>query len=540
MKATRNVLAALCALAECGPLWATNFKEAAEMTVPREYRTSDGEVFRYRWAEPEKTEFGRRYPIVVLLHGAGERGTNNVDQLVHGAGPLLLYMKERGIAGYFLAGQMPCGEQWVNTPYSQTSHRMPKEPSTQMARLFETLDAVMREFPIDADRVYVTGVSMGGYGTWDAIQRRPGFFAAAMPVCGGGDTHLAWTIREVPIWAWHGDNDGVVPPCRSRSMVSALWDVDGNVRYTEVAGRGHAAWLDAYAHKPALDWLFAQRRIRRPDKAEMPRTRISVFDGDIAGVAKERGVSIPQAAALVMACGVAGFDCDFRNPAVWEMIEGGLRPVNFYGSVDFSAADGGAAAGDAFIQTALRHEVPRIMVVVEGHVENADGSDNYEVLRDGLSRLAKKARAAGIVPMIEDFGMTNNVCSRAAVVRRFLSDIPELDFTVDSGNTHYAGRGDSIVELACFARGRISHVHLKDASAEDGRKFVSLGLGAVPNAGLVRMVNGWGYDGWYTLENPVGADRLEDIRRQVSVLRYWCGEAGCHETVPGCSRPKGK
>lgn len=145
MKATRNVLAALCALAECGPLWATNFKEAAEMTVPREYRTSDGEVFRYRWAEPEKTEFGRRYPIVVLLHGAGERGTNNVDQLVHGAGPLLLYMKERGIAGYFLAGQMPCGEQWVNTPSSQTSHRMPKKPSTQMARLFETLDAVMRE-----------------------------------------------------------------------------------------------------------------------------------------------------------------------------------------------------------------------------------------------------------------------------------------------------------------------------------------------------------------------------------------------------------
>jgi len=234
--------------------------KSKDWTVPKVYTNATGSVFRYRWAEPTNAVPGKVYPLVVLFHGAGERGTNNVAQLQWGADEVLGYMRENGIEGYFIAGQVPEGKQWVDTPWANTSHRMNDQPSETMALAFELLDKVVAECPVDRARIYATGVSMGGYGTWDAVQRRPEFFAAAMPCCGGGDTHLAWKIRDVPIWAWHGDQDGAVPVVRSREMVAALWAVDGKIRYTEVPGCGHGVWGPAYASKEALKWLFDQKR----------------------------------------------------------------------------------------------------------------------------------------------------------------------------------------------------------------------------------------------------------------------------------------
>jgi len=235
-------------------------EDADDWTVPMVYRNAAGQEFRYRWAEPAKVVPGKVYPLVVLFHGAGERGTNNVAQLKWGANELLGYMRANGIEGYFVAGQVPEGKQWVDTPWGNTSHRMNARPSETMALAFGLLDKVVAECPVDRSRIYATGISMGGYGTWDAIQRRPDFFAAAMPCCGGGDTHLAWKIRNVPIWTWHGDRDTAVPVVRSRDMVAALWAVDGRIRYTEVAGCGHGVWTPAYANKEALKWLFDQKK----------------------------------------------------------------------------------------------------------------------------------------------------------------------------------------------------------------------------------------------------------------------------------------
>ena len=234
-------------------------KLAADWTVPKTFESAEGTLL-YRWAEPEKTEPGKKYPLVVLLHGAGERGKNNVSQLQWGATPLLAYMREKGIAGYFIAGQVPNGQQWVDTPWNAAAHRMPQKPSASMALLLALIDKTIAEQPVDRARIYVTGVSMGGYGTWDAIQRRPDLFAAAMPICGGGDTHLAWKIRDIPIWVWHGSVDSAVPVSRSRDMVAALWSVDGRVRYSEVAGFDHAVWHPAYASTEALDWFFKQHK----------------------------------------------------------------------------------------------------------------------------------------------------------------------------------------------------------------------------------------------------------------------------------------
>ena len=234
---------------------------AAQLTVPLVYTNAQGATIPYRFAAPKAVEAGKKYPLVILFHGAGERGTNNVAQLVHGATDILNYMREKGIEGYFIAGQCPDGRQWVDTPWSLMAHRMPAKPSESLALMIELIEKTMKELPVDRNQVLVTGISMGGYGTWDIVQRHPDWFAAAMPCCGGGDVTLAWKIRGVPIWAFHGDQDWVVPFKRSRDMVAALWAVDGNVRYREYPGVGHGCWGPTYADwDNVLSWFFAQRK----------------------------------------------------------------------------------------------------------------------------------------------------------------------------------------------------------------------------------------------------------------------------------------
>jgi len=233
---------------------------AEDLTVPCVYTNALGKTFNYRWSEPSLVEAEKTYPLVIFLHGAGERGTNNVDQLKHGCNPLFAYCRARTNEIYFIAGQVPKGEQWVNTPWANTSHRMSEKPSDSMELLMELVDRTCAKCRVDRSRVYVTGISMGGYGTWDYVQRRPDLFAAALPICGGGDTHLAWKIRDVPIWTWHGDRDTTVPYSRSREMVSSLWAVDAKIRYTEVPGCGHGCWGPAYDNETTFDWLFKQRK----------------------------------------------------------------------------------------------------------------------------------------------------------------------------------------------------------------------------------------------------------------------------------------
>ena len=125
----------------------------------------------------------------------------------------------------------------------------------------DLLPALQKEFPaIDPRRLYVTGASMGGFGTWDLLARRPDWFAAAVPIDGGADLETAATVAPVPIWAFHGAQDGAIRPERSRTMIAALADVGGEPRYTEYPAVGRNAWKRAYAEPDLLSWLFAQRR----------------------------------------------------------------------------------------------------------------------------------------------------------------------------------------------------------------------------------------------------------------------------------------
>ncbi len=131
-----------------------------------------------------------------------------------------------------------------------------------MELALEALDAFVanKEHQVDPNRIYVMGLSMGGYGTWDAIQRRPQYFAAAVPICGGGDMALAPTLVNMPIWIWHGDQDNSIKVSRSRDMAGAIKDAGGAPRYTEVQGRGHNVWLDVWAAEELWLWLFGQSK----------------------------------------------------------------------------------------------------------------------------------------------------------------------------------------------------------------------------------------------------------------------------------------
>ncbi|HXU84052.1 MAG TPA: alpha/beta hydrolase-fold protein, partial [Polyangia bacterium] len=139
-----------------------------------------------------------------------------------------------------------------------------------MSAALELLAALEKELSIDPHRRLVAGMSMGGFGAWDAILRYPDRFAGAMPVCGGGDPTQAAAARSVPVWAFHGAKDDVVPVSASRLMVKALKKAGGRVRYTEYAGVGHNAWDRAFADRRAVTWLLDQRQSERPTTGGSP------------------------------------------------------------------------------------------------------------------------------------------------------------------------------------------------------------------------------------------------------------------------------
>ena len=227
----------------------------------KETFTAEGKTLLYRVLKPAKIEAGKKYPLVLFLHGAGERGDNNTAQLVHGSALFTKKENREKYPCYVIFPQCPNGKKWVEVDWSSKKpHVSPKEPSESMRLTRLLLDQYLKDHPVDADRIYVMGLSMGGFGTWDFMQRYPDVVAAAAPICGGADDSTAPRIKHIPIWAFHGSEDSAVWPERSRSMVEELKKVKGNVRYSEYAKVGHDSWNRAFAEPELLPWMFAQQR----------------------------------------------------------------------------------------------------------------------------------------------------------------------------------------------------------------------------------------------------------------------------------------
>lgn len=239
------------------PLCAADNRDRFEARV---FTGADGGKLNYRLLKPKDYDPNRKYPLVLFLHGAGERGDDNAKQLVHGANDFASDEVMAKYPAFFVAPQCPTGQKWVEVDWGADSHTMPKEPSQPLGLTKAALAALEKEFSIDADRVYVTGLSMGGYGSWDAIQRWPKVFAAAAPVCGGGDPAGAKAMASIPIWAFHGSADTAVKPQRSRDMIAAIKAAGGSPKYTEYPGVGHNSWAQTYSNPEFYAWLFAQKR----------------------------------------------------------------------------------------------------------------------------------------------------------------------------------------------------------------------------------------------------------------------------------------
>ena len=204
----------------------------------------DGEVYKYAVYVPQEYTPEKSWPAFLFLHGAGERGSDGELQTKVGLGKVIREHPER-IPCIVIMPQCPIDRAWEG----------------EMQRMaLATLDAAMDEYNIDEDRVVLTGLSLGGFGTWSIGIQNAERFCALVPICGGGIGVNAHLIKDVPVWCFHGDSDPVVKVDRSREMVGAVKSKGGNVRYTEFKGVGHNAWDPAYGDPKVIEWMLAQHR----------------------------------------------------------------------------------------------------------------------------------------------------------------------------------------------------------------------------------------------------------------------------------------
>jgi predicted peptidase len=227
----------------------------------RTFQVASGQVLPYRLLKPRNYDPGKKYPLVLFLHGVGERGSDNQAQLKNAVSIFAREKNRKEFPSFVVVPQCPSDQHWVEMDFRADSGVQPAEPSPAMRMNIELLAALQKEFSIDLDRIYAAGISMGGFGVWDALSRYSGLFAAGVAVCGGGDESKAYKIETTPVWAFHSEDDPLVKVARSRNMVKALRDAGGTVKYTEYQGLGHISWDKAFNEPELLPWLFSQQRL---------------------------------------------------------------------------------------------------------------------------------------------------------------------------------------------------------------------------------------------------------------------------------------
>ncbi|MFL5241041.1 MAG: prolyl oligopeptidase family serine peptidase [Gemmataceae bacterium] len=208
----------------------------------RVHKDADGKEAKYIVYVPKAYTGAKPFPLILFLHGAGETGTDGKKQAEVGLGKAI---KHEGDSFSFIA------------VFPQSQKRTWKADSEDGKRAIAILDEVEKAYKVDKKRVYLTGLSMGGYGTWSFAAAYPDRWAAIIPICGGGDPNTAEKIKNIPCWCFHGDKDQAVNVEQSRRMVKALKDAGAKeVEYTEFPGVGHNSWDKAYATKDLFGWLL--------------------------------------------------------------------------------------------------------------------------------------------------------------------------------------------------------------------------------------------------------------------------------------------
>ncbi len=213
--------------------------------LDRVHKEADGTEAKYILFIPHDYTGDKPYPLILFLHGAGETGTDGKRQAAVGLGPAI---RKQEKTFPFIA------------VFPQSQKRTWRADSDDGKRALAILAEAEKAYKVDPKRVYLTGLSLGGYGTWSFALAQPDRWAALAPICGGGDSKQADRIKHIPCWVFHGDEDKAVPVQRSRDMIEALKKAGGEPKYDEYAGVGHNSWDKAYGTKELYTWLLLQSR----------------------------------------------------------------------------------------------------------------------------------------------------------------------------------------------------------------------------------------------------------------------------------------
>lgn len=240
-------------------LFSNNISAQVSLFSYEKYISKNNDTLLYRQLWPDADTL-RKYPLVIFLHGSGERGNDNEAQLKWGVHQ---FANERTMLEYpaiVIAPQCPANMGWGNFSGERGSRNLKllPTPTKPMQLLYELIQKAKRTLPVDTSRIYITGLSMGGFGTFDAIQRYPDLFAAAVPVCGGGDASGAPVFASLPIWIFHGAEDPAVDMLFSVDMINALTKAGAHPGFTLYPEVGHFSWLGAYSDTQMMQWLFRQ------------------------------------------------------------------------------------------------------------------------------------------------------------------------------------------------------------------------------------------------------------------------------------------
>lgn len=219
---------------------------------------ADKSTLPFRLLIPDSVKNGKKFPLVVFLHGSGERGDDNTIQLTWGAQEFAKPYRRQAFPAFVLAPQCPENMSWTSFDlFADDSPKVFPQPSFALERTKWLVDYILKEYPIDSSRVYITGLSMGGYGTFEAISRWPEMWSAAAPVCGGAELNTLKKVGNMPIWIFHGAVDEVVPVELSREAFAYLRKINPQVRYSEFPYVDHFSWQPAYATEELYQWMFS-------------------------------------------------------------------------------------------------------------------------------------------------------------------------------------------------------------------------------------------------------------------------------------------
>lgn len=235
----------------------------------KSFISKNGDSLHYRILYPENYEKDKDYPLVLFLHGAGERGNDNEKQLTHGSKLFLEPENRKNFPAIVIFPQCPEDKYWIDISireklggkgdpdFKESIH----SPSEELATVHELIDQTINKEQVNEKRVYVMGLSMGGFGTFETLARWPEKYAAAVAICGGGNIALTKKYADnTAIWITHGTKDEVVPVALSHRVFHALKEQGADVRYTEFPEANHNAWDPTFAMPELLPWLFSNSK----------------------------------------------------------------------------------------------------------------------------------------------------------------------------------------------------------------------------------------------------------------------------------------